>query len=170
MRVVLISPKGPLYRHGGGIFGRNLRAAPLTLTTLAALVPEDLGVDLRLIDEGVEPVPERIDADLVGMTVITGSAPRAYELSARYRAQGARVVLGGPHVTLVPDDAAPHAVEQVHAQRPLQLRQALRDRRRREREPARAREQRFIGDGHRRSSGFPKGSQDEEITERLRNA
>lgn len=109
MRVVLISPKGPLYRHGGGIFGRNLRAAPLTLTTLAALVPEDLGVDLRLIDEGVEPVPERIDADLVGMTVITGSAPRAYELSARYRAQGARVVLGGPHVTLVPDDAAPHA-------------------------------------------------------------
>jgi radical SAM superfamily enzyme YgiQ (UPF0313 family) len=109
MRVVLMSPKGPLYRHGGGIFGRNLRAAPLTLTTLASLVPEDLDVDLRLVDEGIEAVPDRIDADLVGMTVITGSAPRAYELAARYRAQGAQVVLGGPHVTLIPDDARPHA-------------------------------------------------------------
>jgi len=109
MRVVLMSPKGPLYRHGSGIFGRNLRAAPLTLTTLASLIPNDLEVQLRLIDEGVEHVPDRIDADLVGMTVITGSAPRAYDLAARYRAQGAKVVLGGPHVTLAPEDAQPHA-------------------------------------------------------------
>ncbi len=40
MRIVLLSPKGPLYRHRGGIFGRALRYQPLTLTTLAALAPE----------------------------------------------------------------------------------------------------------------------------------
>ncbi len=38
MRIVLISPKGPLYRHRGGIFKRSLRYMPLTLTTLASLV------------------------------------------------------------------------------------------------------------------------------------
>ena len=36
MELVLISPKGPLYRHRGGIFKQNLRYAPLTLTPLAA--------------------------------------------------------------------------------------------------------------------------------------
>ena len=110
MRIVLISPKGPLYRHRGGIFKKSLRYMPLTLTTLAALVPEELGADLRLYDEGIEEVdPARIEADLVGLTVITGTAMRAYELAARFRERGIPVVLGGPHVTLVPDDAQPHA-------------------------------------------------------------
>ena len=110
LRIVLISPKGPLYRHRGGIWRRSLRYQPLTLTTLASLVPPELNADVRLIDEGIDEVdPVRIDADLVGMTVITGTAPRAYELSAGFRKKGVPVVMGGPHVTLVPDDAAPHA-------------------------------------------------------------
>ena len=76
-RIVLISPKGPLYRHRGGIWRKSLRYQPLTLTTLAALVPTELNADVRLIDEGIDEVdPDRIDADLVGMTVITGTAPR----------------------------------------------------------------------------------------------
>jgi radical SAM superfamily enzyme YgiQ (UPF0313 family) len=54
-------------------------------------------------------LPESLDADLVGMTVITGSAPRAYELAQRFRENGSTVVLGGPHVTLAPEDAQPHA-------------------------------------------------------------
>jgi radical SAM superfamily enzyme YgiQ (UPF0313 family) len=105
----LISPKGPLYRHRGGIFKRSLRYAPLTLTTLAALVPPELNADIRLIDEGIEDVDLTLDADLIGMTVITGTATRAYELAAHFRGRGIAVVLGGPHVTLIPDDAAPHA-------------------------------------------------------------
>jgi radical SAM superfamily enzyme YgiQ (UPF0313 family) len=109
MKLVLISPKGPLYRHRGGIFKKSLRYAPLTLTTLAALVPPELEVEIRLFDEGIQDVDLDLDADLVGMTVITGSAPRAYELAAHFRARGVPVVLGGPHVTLIPDDAQPHA-------------------------------------------------------------
>jgi radical SAM superfamily enzyme YgiQ (UPF0313 family) len=109
VRIVLISPKGPLYRHRGGIFRKSLRYQPLTLTTLAALVPPELDVELTLIDEGIEEVPRNLEADLVGLTVITGTAPRAYELAGALRARVAAVVLGGPHVTLVPDDAAPHA-------------------------------------------------------------
>ena len=109
LRIALISPKGPLYRHRGGIFRKSLRYQPLTLTTLAALVPCELNAELMLIDEGIADVPADLDADLVGLTVITGTAPRAYELSARLRGRGATTVLGGPHVTLVPHDAQPHA-------------------------------------------------------------
>lgn len=109
MRIALVSPKGPLYRHRGGIFRRSLRYAPLTLTTLAALVPDELDATLTLIDEGIQDVPPALDVDLVAMTVITGTAPRAYELAAQFRSRGIPVALGGPHVTLVPDDAQPHA-------------------------------------------------------------
>ena len=109
MKIALISPKGPLYRHRGGIFKRSLRYAPLTLTTLASLVPADLDADVTLIDEGIDDVDLGLAADLVGMTVITGTAARAYALARHFRSRGIPVVLGGPHVTLVPDDAQPHA-------------------------------------------------------------
>ena len=108
LRIALISPKGPLYRHRGGIFRRNLRIGPLTLTTLASLIPAEIPHRLDIYDEGVEELPARIDADIVGMTVITGSAPRAYQIAAELRARGITVVLGGPHVTLVPEEAAAH--------------------------------------------------------------
>ncbi len=109
LRIALISPKGPLYRHRKGIFRKSLRYQPLTLTTLAALVPPELNAELVLIDEGIDDVPDNLDADIVGLTVITGSAMRAYELADRFRARGITVVLGGPHVTLIPEDAQPHA-------------------------------------------------------------
>ena len=110
MRIVLISPKGPLYRHRGGIFKRSLRYMPLTLPTLASLIPPELEADVELIDEGIADVdPARIAADLIGLTVITGTAVRSYELAAAFRARGIPVVLGGPHVTLVPEDAQAHA-------------------------------------------------------------
>lgn len=83
---------------------------PQTFPTLAALVPEDVDLELVCLDEGIQTVdPETLEADLVGMTVITGSAPRAYEFASVFRKRGIPVVLGGPHITLAPDDAAPHA-------------------------------------------------------------
>ena len=109
LKIALVSPKGPLYRHRGGIWKKSLRYQPLTLTTLAALIPADVPHTVQLFDEGISDVPLDLDADLVGITVITGTAVRAYELADHYRARGIAVVLGGPHVTLIPDDAQPHA-------------------------------------------------------------
>jgi radical SAM superfamily enzyme YgiQ (UPF0313 family) len=109
LKIVLISPKGPLYRHRGGIFGRSLRYMPLTLPTLTALVPPELNAAVECLDEGISDVdPAGVEADLIGMTVITGTAMRAYELAAAFRKRKIPVVLGGPHVTLIPDDAQPH--------------------------------------------------------------
>src|SRR5260370_35299394 len=108
LRIVLISPKGPLYRHRGGIFGQTLRYMPLTLPTLVALIPPELDAEVTCLDEGIGDVdPNRIEADLVGLTVITGTAMRAYELAGALRRRGVPVVLAGPHITLAPDDAEP---------------------------------------------------------------
>ncbi len=109
LKVVLISPKGPLYRHRGGIWKKSLRYQPLTLTTLAALIPPEIPTEVSLIDEGIADVPLDLEADLVGLTVITGTAMRAYELADHFRSRGITVVLGGPHITLIPEDAQPHA-------------------------------------------------------------
>src|SRR5262245_40818071 len=122
LRIVLLSPRGPLYRYRGGIWKKTMRYAPLTLTTLASLVPPDVRADVRIVDEGIDEIdPDRIDADLVGISAITGTAPRAYELSARLRARRIPVVLGGVHPTLVPDEAARHADSVVvgYAEEPL---------------------------------------------------
>lgn len=109
LKILLVSPKGPLYRHRGGIWKKSLRYQPLTLTTLASLIPPEIPVDLQLFDEGIADVPLDLDADLVGLTVLTGTAMRAYELADHFRQRGIKVVLGGPHITLIPDDAQPHA-------------------------------------------------------------
>jgi radical SAM superfamily enzyme YgiQ (UPF0313 family) len=109
LKIVLVSPKGPLYRHRGGIWKKSLRYQPLTLTTLAALIPPELEADVRLLDEGIADVPLDLEADVLGLTVITGTARRAYELADHFRKRGITVVLGGPHVTLIPGDAQPHA-------------------------------------------------------------
>jgi radical SAM superfamily enzyme YgiQ (UPF0313 family) len=109
IKIALLSPKGPLYRKRGGIFRKSLRYSPLTLPTLAALIPADLPHELTLLDEAIDDIPLDLDADLIGITVITGSSVRAYELAGQFRARGRTVVLGGPHITLVPEDAAPHA-------------------------------------------------------------
>lgn len=108
MKIVLISPKGPLYRKRGGVFKKALRYQPLTLTTLAALIPRELHADVELFDEGVQDIPRDLAADLVGLTVITGTSCRAYELAAEFRQRKIPVVLGGPHVTLLPDEAQQH--------------------------------------------------------------
>jgi radical SAM superfamily enzyme YgiQ (UPF0313 family) len=109
LKIALVAPKGPLYRHRGGIWKKSLRYQPLTLTTLAALIPPEIPAELDLFDEGIADVPLDLKADLIGLTVITGTASRAYELADHFRRRGITVVLGGPHVTLIPEDAAPHA-------------------------------------------------------------
>src|SRR5215218_6242647 len=108
-RILLISPRGPLYRNRTGIWKKSLRYAPLTLTILAALVPEELCAEVVVVDEGIHDIDWDAEADIVGISAITGTAPRSYELADHFRKRGVPVVLGGVHPTLVPDEAAQHA-------------------------------------------------------------
>lgn len=109
MKIQLLSPAGDIHRNKTGIFKRSLRYAPLTLTSLAALVPDDIPAEVTIQDEGAEPLDLDFSADLVGITAITGTALRAYKIADELRSRGHTVVLGGVHPTLLPDEAAPHA-------------------------------------------------------------
>jgi radical SAM superfamily enzyme YgiQ (UPF0313 family) len=109
VKIVLILPHDSTYRHETGSFGRTLRYPPLTLTILAGLVPRELDADVRIVDEGVETLADDLTADLVGITALTATAPRAYRLADQLRANGIPVVLGGVHPTVMPDEAARHA-------------------------------------------------------------
>ena len=86
---------------------RFLKFQQITMPYLAALTPPEWQVEH--IDEEVCPVDYTHQADLVGITFHTPSANHAYQMAARFRARGIPVVLGGPHVTLLPEEAANHA-------------------------------------------------------------
>ena len=109
MRIALISPRGPLYRHKTGIWKKSLRYAPLTLTTLASLIPPEIPHEIVLMDEGIADLDPDADIDLAAISAITGTAPRAYELAAHFRRRGIPVVIGGVHATLMPEEAMQHA-------------------------------------------------------------
>jgi radical SAM superfamily enzyme YgiQ (UPF0313 family) len=80
---------------------------PLGLATLAGYLRDDDVVELQ--DEHVERLRLDDEPDLVVIQVYITSARRAYRLADHYRSRGAYVVLGGLHVTSLPDEAAPHA-------------------------------------------------------------
>lgn len=60
------------------------------------------------IDEVVRPVDFEIRADLVAITFHTPSAPHVHRMADQFRRRGIPAVLGGPHVTLIPDEAQAH--------------------------------------------------------------
>jgi len=60
--------------------------------------------DLRHIDYGLLAA-----SDLVGISTITSTAPRAYAIADKVRSLGVPVLMGGPHVTYLADEALEHA-------------------------------------------------------------
>jgi radical SAM superfamily enzyme YgiQ (UPF0313 family) len=64
---------------------------------------------VALVDEYVKAADLEAQADLVGITCNTPTASHVYRVADAFRERGRIVVLGGPHPTLVPDEARPHA-------------------------------------------------------------
>lgn len=107
MRILLILPFDNTYKYKGS-FSKSISYAPLTLAVLAALIPSSLNAEIRTVDEGVEKPVMVGEYDIVAISCVTSSANRAYELAAFWKKKGSYVLLGGPHVTLMPHEAAPH--------------------------------------------------------------
>jgi radical SAM superfamily enzyme YgiQ (UPF0313 family) len=110
MRILLIAPaSGPWRGLGRKKFfnGKTFRFSMLSLLSVAALTPE--GHQLRIVDEQIEDIPWDEPFDLVAITVMTATAPRAYELCRRFRQRSIPVVLGGFHVTFNVEEAGQHA-------------------------------------------------------------
>ena len=78
----------------------------ISLALIAALTPERFQV--RLIDEAHEPVPYGQGCDLALIVGLTHHMPNVYRIADRLRAEGTKVILGGFHVTALPEEALAH--------------------------------------------------------------
>ena len=88
------------------LFGKET-FPPLGFMYLAAYTPRE--VEVRLINENLERIDFADIPDLVGITTMTATVARAYEIADRYRELGVKVVLGGIHASMVPEEALEHA-------------------------------------------------------------
>lgn len=78
----------------------------LSLPTIAAYTPESWEVDL--VDEAVEDIDFDDPCEMVGLSIMTCYAPRAYEIAAEFRKRGKTIVMGGVHPTYCPEEALRH--------------------------------------------------------------
>lgn len=97
MRIAFIRPNL-------GDFRARDAMEPIVFALLAARTPAS--VELSFHDERLAPVPLDLDVGLVAMTVETYTARRAYQIAAHYRRNGVRVVMGGYHATLMPEEVS----------------------------------------------------------------
>ena len=99
-KILLINPAYKTSLHTNI---KTLALPPLNLALLVAYTPDRY--EIEIVDESVEDLDFDTAADLVGITCMTPLAPRAYEISQRFRDRGIPVVMGGVHVSAMSDEA-----------------------------------------------------------------
>ncbi len=104
-KIVLIEPKAPNLH----IFSQF--PLPRLGTLILGTMMKDLGWDVEVFVEDFRKVDFDViaEADLVGISTITSTAPRAYAIADRVRIMRVPVLMGGPHVTYMTDEALEHA-------------------------------------------------------------
>jgi radical SAM superfamily enzyme YgiQ (UPF0313 family) len=110
MRILLISPATGNWKHIAKrklFSGKTFRFSMLSLLTVAKLSPAD--AEVRIVDEQIEEIPFKDRYDLVGITCMTATAPRAFELCQYFKQRNIPVVLGGFYPSLNPDACLEHA-------------------------------------------------------------
>ncbi len=86
---------------------KKVPCPPLGLAMVAALTPPEFEVSLT--DENVTVIDFQKETDLVGITAMTITVQRAYEIADTFRARGVKVILGGSHPSALPEEASQHA-------------------------------------------------------------
>lgn len=105
MRVLMIRPRDRA--RYPRVLARAFRIYEPGLLMIAEAIKDH--ADITYVDENHSVLPRETGFDLVFISVQTHLAVRAYKLADEYRRVGAKVVLGGPHVTLCPEEAITHA-------------------------------------------------------------
>jgi radical SAM superfamily enzyme YgiQ (UPF0313 family) len=105
MRLTLIYPS--VGRKDNKPYVRAWQMEPLSMALLAGMTPPD--VEVRFYDDRMAEIPFDEPTDLVAISVETFTALRAYKIARQFRARGVPVVMGGYHVTLLPEEAAQEA-------------------------------------------------------------
>ena len=102
-RLLLISPLASKSLLGGDFY---FRLPSVGLLKVASLTPPDWQVSI--IDEKVEKLDLKQEADLVGITSMTPAVNRGYEIADHFRQRGIKVVMGGMHISNMPEEALKH--------------------------------------------------------------
>ncbi len=103
MNLLLISPLTSKSLLGADFY---FRMPTLGLLRVATATPSDWKV--TILDEKVEPIDFSCRPDLVGISGMTPAIDRAYEIAGVFRARGVPVVMGGIHVSMLPQEALAH--------------------------------------------------------------
>jgi len=103
MKILLISPVSHKKILGADFF---FKLPFLGMPTIAAYTPPDS--EVKMVDERISSIDFEDDAVLVGITVMTPLAKRAYEIADEFKRRGKTVVMGGMHVSALPDEALEH--------------------------------------------------------------
>ncbi|NVN91334.1 MAG: B12-binding domain-containing radical SAM protein [Desulfuromonadales bacterium] len=103
MKIKLIAPRD----QGEDVLSSPFKLQRVNLPLLAALTPP--GHSLTIVDEAFAADDMDQDVDLVAITVLTELAIRAYQIGDSYRRKGVKVVMGGIHPTVLPEEALEHA-------------------------------------------------------------
>ncbi|MBT1071467.1 B12-binding domain-containing radical SAM protein [Pelotalea chapellei] len=103
MKILFISPGWPKGRLWGEL---TFKFPSLSLAALAAVSP--VGWDISFCDDNCETIDFDTDADIVALTAMTAQVTRAYEIADAFRSRGKTVVMGGFHVSNMPDEALGH--------------------------------------------------------------
>ena len=112
MKLTLIHPA--IGRRPGVSYMRTWQMEPLPVAVLIGLTPPD--VEIAFHDDRMESIPFDAPTDLVAIPVETYTAKRAYQIASEYRRRGVKVVMGGFHATLAPDEVAQYADCVVHGE------------------------------------------------------
>lgn len=107
MKIIFIFP--PLGYAGKKVASMSL--VPPVLEYMAGLVTKYRpDWDIRIVNANREDLSvDEIDADMVGISILTHQAKWAYKTADSLRKRGIRVVLGGPHATIMQREAGSHA-------------------------------------------------------------
>lgn len=107
--VLLVNPGWRGFGNRKKIKASESTVHPLSLGIVASIVrSHDPRHRVTVIDQNNQDIPYERNFDLVGITVNTYTAEEAYAVAARFRGR-CRVVLGGVHATLMPDECLRHA-------------------------------------------------------------
>lgn len=106
MRVIFVQPAVGR-KPGKSVYPQTWIMEPLWAATTAALLPKDCA--RQLMDDRLGEVDTSVAADAVFISTECYTAKRAYEIADRFRAHGTKVLLGGFHATLNPEEASAHA-------------------------------------------------------------
>lgn len=104
MKITFVLPA--IGKKPGKKYLKSWLMEPLTIAVLNSLLPADC--EREFFDDRIESINYDTETDVVLLTVETYTAKRAYYISEQFRKRGKKVVMGGYHVTLVPEEALEH--------------------------------------------------------------